>query len=269
MCLGTVSGLLCDITGVLAESCSEGDGAPIEGSIEAVQRLNEAGVKVKFLTNESQRTRQSLHQKLLRLGFCMKEEDIITPALAMAGILKQRSLTPHLLVHPNVLPDFGEPDQTKQPDCVVLGDAVDGFNYENLNEAFQVLDKSSSFPLFSLGKGKCYKEDGVRVLDVGPFTAALEFATERSAEVVGKPGPQFFLSGLEALGLGAEDRGLVVMVGDDVVSDVGGAQEAGMRGVLVRTGKFRKQDETHSSVTPTLVVDNLKALVDVILEAKA
>ena len=41
---------------------------------------------------------------------------------------------------------------------------------------------------------------------------------------------------MKALGLAAEE---VVMVGDDVVSDVGGAQKAGVRGVLVRTGKYR------------------------------
>ena len=29
------------------------------------------------------------------------------------------------------------------------------------------------------------------------------------------------------------------MIGDDIVSDVGGAQDCGIRGVEVRTGKFR------------------------------
>ena len=29
------------------------------------------------------------------------------------------------------------------------------------------------------------------------------------------------------------------MIGDDVVSDVGGAQRCGLAGVLVRTGKYR------------------------------
>ena len=29
------------------------------------------------------------------------------------------------------------------------------------------------------------------------------------------------------------------MIGDDLINDVGGAQSAGMCGVLVRTGKYR------------------------------
>ena len=192
--------------------------------------------QVKLITNESQRTQSSLHAKLTRLGVKVAEEDIITPALAMASIIKDRGLTPHLLVHPNVVADLGEVDPGKQPDCVVLGDAAQGFNYDNLNRAFRVLASQPSAPLFCLGKGKFYREDGQLDLDVGAFAAALEFTGEREAEVCGKPGVPFFKEGLKALGLAAEE---VVMVGDDVVSDVGGAQKAGVRGVLVRTGKYR------------------------------
>jgi len=53
--------------------------------------------------------------------------------------------------------------------------------------------------LFSLGKGKFYREDGDLTLDVGPFTAALEFATDRKAVVVGKPNPAFFMAALVAI----------------------------------------------------------------------
>jgi phospholysine phosphohistidine inorganic pyrophosphate phosphatase len=55
------------------------------------------------------------------------------------------------------------------------------------------------------------------------------------------------------------------MVGDDVMSDVGGAQAAGIRGVLVRSGKYTPADEIQTAVRPVLVLDNLAALVDIIL----
>jgi len=256
-----VEGVLCDITGVLAESSSDGDGVVVPGSIDAIKRLGDAGIKVKFVTNESARTRASLHAKLTRLGYIINMEDILTPALAMVVLLKEQQLRPHLLVHTNVMEDFGG-IETEDPNCVVLGDAMDEFSYTNLNTAFQVLLKSNSMPLFSLGKGKFYKEDTGLNLDVGPFTAALEFASERKAVICGKPDKTFFKAGLTALGLEAEK---VVMVGDDIVSDVGGAQSAGIRGVQVRTGKFRPSDENHVLVKPDLIVDNLKGLVDAIL----
>jgi len=54
-------------------------------------------------------------------------------------------------------------------------------------QAFKILMNTQG-DLYCLGKGKFYREDGEQTLDVGPFAAALEFATDRKAIVVGKPG---------------------------------------------------------------------------------
>lgn len=55
------------------------------------------------------------------------------------------------------------------------------------------------------------------------------------------------------------------MIGDDIIGDVQGAMDAGMRGVLVRTGKFRPEDENHPTIKPSGIVDNLASAVDMIL----
>ena len=93
-------------------------------------------------------------------------------------------------------------------------------------------------------------------LDVGPFAAALEFATEKSSKVIGKPAREFFLTALNDIGCATNEA---IMIGDDIVSDVGGAQECGIQGVLVRTGKYRSTDENHPKVTPDLIVNNAGA----------
>jgi len=49
------------------------------------------------------------------------------------------------------------------------------------------------------------------------------------------------------------------MVGDDVVSDVGGALASGLRGVLVRTGKFRDED-VRGQVHPDAGIDSIADL---------
>jgi ribonucleotide monophosphatase NagD (HAD superfamily) len=95
-------------------------------------------------------------------------------------------------------------------------------------------------------------EDGL-TLDAGPFVAALEHASGREAVVVGKPSASFF--GLAAESLGVPPARIAV-VGDDAQADVGGAQAAGLRGVLVRTGKFRADELARSGVRPDAILDS-------------
>ncbi|GBL78075.1 Phospholysine phosphohistidine inorganic pyrophosphate phosphatase [Araneus ventricosus] len=252
-----VKGILLDITGVLYES---GDGA-IKGSVEAIEKLRHSKIPFRFVTNETQRTRPDLVAKLKSIGFSISESEIFSPGVATSAYLKQKNLRPFLLVHPELLPEFSDCDQTS-PNCVVIGDAADDFSYENMNKAFQLLLKSENPILISMGKGKYYKENGEIVMDLGGFTAALEFAVGTEAKVIGKPSPDYFLSALKDIGTSPSEA---VMVGDDINSDVHAAQKCGMKGVLVKTGKFRESDLTHPVVKPDAVVDNLAHFVDSLL----
>ncbi|HYA80225.1 MAG TPA: HAD hydrolase-like protein, partial [Methylocystis sp.] len=99
-------------------------------------------------------------------------------------------------------------------------------------------------------------------LDAGPFIAALEYASNREAQVLGKPARMFFDLAVEGLQRPAENA---AMIGDDAEADVGGAMAAGLMGVLVRTGKYRPGQEALLSHRPTLVADNLQAAVDQLL----
>ena len=120
--------------------------------------------------------------------------------------------------------------------------------------------------LYSLGKGKFYREDGELTLDVGPFTAALEFAIEKDAVVIGKPAADFFLTALSDIAMmNGCNPDEAIVIGDDIIGDVGGAQNCGIQGVLVRTGKYRPSDENHSRVTPDCIVDNLAHFVNILL----
>ncbi|XP_059142556.1 phospholysine phosphohistidine inorganic pyrophosphate phosphatase-like [Physella acuta] len=255
-----IKGVILDITGVLKEGGSNG-GTAVANSIEALNRLQDSGLAIRFCTNETTVTRSTLVDILRKLGFTIDEKKVFPPIPAMCCILRERNLRPHLLVHPDALPDFDGIDQT-DPNCVIIGDATHQFSYENMNKAFQCLMKLEKPILFALGKGKYYQEDGELVLDVGPFLKALEYATDVRAEIVGKPSPSFYKTVLLDMGL---DPSEVVMVGDDIVGDVGGAQSCGMAGVLVRTGKFRKQDENHPDVKPDAIMDNLAQFVDKLL----
>ncbi|MCH7548810.1 MAG: HAD-IA family hydrolase [Candidatus Krumholzibacteriota bacterium] len=103
-------------------------------------------------------------------------------------------------------------------------------------------------------------EDGL-ALDIGAFVAGLEYATGKEAILVGKPNPLLFLSALSDLGVNPGDA---IMVGDDINSDIGGAQAAGIRGVLVRTGKYRAELVAESGVEPDAVIDSVAQLCELI-----
>lgn len=55
------------------------------------------------------------------------------------------------------------------------------------------------------------------------------------------------------------------MIGDDLYGDVKGAQTCGLRGVQLRTGKFRPEWESHPEVTPDAICNNLAEAIELIL----
>ena len=98
-----------------------------------MKSLERAKIPVRFVTNETQKTRKSLVEMLHSLGYEMRLEQVFPPALAMASIIKSEKLTPYCLVHPNCLDDLiNETPDPEVHDSVILGDAVDGFDYKVL-----------------------------------------------------------------------------------------------------------------------------------------
>jgi HAD superfamily hydrolase (TIGR01458 family) len=137
-------------------------------------------------------------------------------------------------------------------DAVIAGDLGDRWDYEVLNRAFRRLMDGAE--LIALQKNRYWETSEGISLDAGPFVAALEYATGREAEVLGKPSDAFFQLALSELGVGAD---AVAMVGDDVEADVGGAMDAGLAGILVRTGKYREDQVRASGIEPTATVDSI------------
>jgi HAD superfamily hydrolase (TIGR01458 family) len=156
------------------------------------------------------------------------------------------------MVSPGVLEDFAGIENTDEsPDAVVVGDIGEQFGYSRLNRAFRLLLGGACF--VTLARNRYYRAADGLVLDQGPFVAALEYACGREAVLVGKPSPEFFRPALELLGVSAEKTAIV---GDDLDVDVGGGQACGLRGILVRTGKFRQDELERSSVRPDAVIDS-------------
>ncbi len=252
-----IKGLLIDLSGTI----HVGKNA-IPGALEAVRRLQRERVPFRFVTNTSRETRAMLHRELIELGLDVPAEYLFTAPLAVRRYLEQERLRPFLLINPNLEPDFAGLNRD-DPNVVVVGYARHAFTYASMNRAFRLLMEGA--PLIAIGKTRYYQaEDGLD-LDTGPFVAALEYAADTRALVMGKPSRQFFLAAADELGCRPAET---VMIGDDADSDGCGALAAGLSAVLVRTGKYRPGDEEKAGCKGIVTAEDFGAAVEIILAGK-
>lgn len=250
--------VLFDMDGVLYNSES-----PIAGAVETLAWVRSRGIAHLFVTNTTSRSRAVLAAKLARFGIPGGEDDILTPTVAAAAWLRANApgAALALFVREAARADFDGlrllPDDAEHgADFVVIGDLGTHWDFRTLNRAFRLLHHNPAARLIALGMTRYWlAADGIS-LDVAPFVAALEHATGRRPEVFGKPAANFFHAAAARLGLPPCD---VLMVGDDVDADVGGAMAAGLKGALVRTGKFCPTD-LDGPVRPDAVLDSVADL---------
>jgi len=254
-----INGVLLDLSGVIYVG-----NQVLPGAIEAISRLREAGLPMRFLTNTTRTPKKGILDRIRSMGIHIAGDELFTPAEAACNWLTQHKRSPHLLIHPNLAEDFQglAPYEAK---AVLIGDAGDAFTFDVLNSAFRELMGEAEF--LALATNRTFKDaDGELSLDAGAFVAALEFSSQRKAKALGKPSADFFSAALASMDCVA---GEAVMVGDDAEMDVSGALSAGLaHGVLVRTGKYLKGAEMSVDPKPTAVVDDLPAAVEWIMERR-
>ncbi|KAK7095941.1 haloacid dehalogenase-like hydrolase domain-containing protein 2 isoform X2 [Littorina saxatilis] len=237
------------------------DDTEIPGSLDALERLRKSDVNIKFVTNTTKESKRVLHERLCQLGFTIAADEIFTSLTAARKLIEQKNVRPLLMVDDKALEDF-EGIPRENPNAVVVGLAPDKFDYNTMNAAFRLMLDGA--PLIAIHKARYYKRKDGLALGPGPFVTALEYSTDRKAEVVGKPEAAFFLEAVKDFGC---DAAQCVMIGDDARDDVGGAQKCGMKGVLVKTGKYRPGDENTIGPPPAHVANDFAAAVDFILSS--
>jgi phospholysine phosphohistidine inorganic pyrophosphate phosphatase len=253
-------GVLIDLDGVIWEGDNVVPGAPA-----TVEWLNAQGIPHVFVTNTTSRPRRLIAAKLARLGIAAEAGQILTPPLAARQWLAANVEGPVLLLVPPAteedFPGLAVADRSgalADVGAIVVGDIGDAWSYALLNKAFRLLMRESPPRLLALGMTRYWRAaDGLR-LDVGPFIKALEHAAGCKAVVLGKPSAEFFAIALDRIGCEASET---VMIGDDIQADVRAAQDVGLKGVLVKTGKFRPQDLAGPAM-PDATLDSIAGLPD-------
>ena len=241
-------GFLFDLDGVFYQS-----GKPLPGAIETLIYLRKNKIPFRFLTNTTIKNRSSLQEKLSGIGLvCAKNEIISAGYVGIDFLRKKGSPSCRFFITENLKQDYIEfEEDLENPEVIVIGD-FDEWTYDLLNEAFYHVMNGAE--IIALHKGKYYKVDSGLRMDAGGFVAALEFSTGKESQLVGKPNKAFFQCALDDLKLVPEE---VVMIGDDLINDINGAQNLGIPGILVKTGKYHEGMIESSKIDPDGLIDSI------------
>jgi HAD superfamily hydrolase (TIGR01458 family) len=234
---------------------------PVEGARECLERMEGSGYDYRFVSNSTRRCRSSVARRLKSLGYNIDERRIFTPSLAAIDHMKKAATERcFLLTAGDVHRDFEDAGiivTDRHVDFVVVGDAGERFTFESLNRAMRLILDGAD--ILALEKDRYWMESDGLVLSTGPFVAALEYATGKRAQLMGKPSKHFFRLALDDMGATPKDA---AMIGDDILTDVLGAQSMGMKGILVKTGKYRSDEAAASGVKPDLLLDSFADLLE-------
>jgi HAD superfamily hydrolase (TIGR01458 family) len=141
------------------------------------------------------------------------------------------------------------------PDAIVLGDMGQLFTFELLNRLFNEAINGSQ--IVAMHKNRYWKSAMGLTIDLGVFVAALEYASGKSVAVMGKPHPNMFWLAIQLWNVPPDS---VFVIGDDIEGDILGAKTAGMKSVLVKTGKFREDVLAQSKTKPDYIIESVANL---------
>jgi glycerol 3-phosphatase-2 len=236
----------------------------IPGSPEALAELRTAGKTLSFLTNDGRRSPEEYVQKLWSLGLRASLEEVVTVGAAIQFALAGRlpGATAYVIGSAAIFRHVAESghrivngtEQATSADVVVVA-GHDDFRFSELRDATQAVLAGAE--LIAAGRDRTFPVAGGLWPATGAIVAALEYATERTARIVGKPDPLIFKAALDRVGPGP-----ALMIGDRLDSDLAGAAAAGIDGAIVLTGvTTRQQAEAATEPAPVAIGDDLGKLV--------
>lgn len=249
--------LLFDLDGVLFLGSR-----PIPRAGEVVAALRRAGKRVVFVTNNSSRKPEAVAAHLNRMGIEAQAEEVETSALTTATLLAARGIGSAFVVGEEGIRTAlfeagihvleGEPAEA---DAVVVG-FDRGVDYDTLRIASVLVAAGSAF-VATNADASYPAADGTKWPGAGALVAAIETASGRRAEVVGKPKSPILLAALERGG-----GGRPLVIGDRLDTDIAGAGALGWESALVLTGISTQEEAEEAGWRPTFVLPDVSALVD-------
>ena len=249
---------LSDMDGVLVH-----EGRPVPGADVFIKKLSESGKKFRVLTNNSIYTQRDLSVRLAAAGLEVPAESIWTSALATAQFLDDQrpggsayvigeaGLTTALHQVGYVLTDL-------DPDYVVLGETRT-YSFTQITRAIRLIEGGARFIATNPDPVGPSTEGSLPAC--GAVAAMITKATDVDPYFVGKPNPRMMRSALNEIEAHSETT---AMIGDRMDTDIVCGMEAGLYTILVLTGVMQRDQIDRFPYRPSLVVDSVADLVDLI-----
>jgi HAD superfamily hydrolase (TIGR01450 family) len=238
---------------------------PTPGASEVIATLRASGKHILFLTNDPRFGPAKFVEKLAGFGIAAKEAEMLPVARAVAEALVARGLvgrTACVIGNPLMAAEVAavgltvlDGDAAAEAEVVVVG-TDDSIGYHDLRRAATAARRGG--PFFAANRDPHFPMPGGPWPGNGAILAAVEVASERRAEVIGKPERGMFEAALRLL----PPEARCLMVGDRLDADVIGGTEAGMATAVVLTGTTRREDLAGAVPRPTYVLDDLRGLLD-------
>lgn len=251
-----IKGIIFDIDGTLILN-----GQPLLGAIGTVALLRKVGILLRFITNTTAKTAEQLGSSLRAWGFDIQDNEIMTSVTACLQFIDKNypDQAGFLAIPKTLAPQFTKIKQTKDnPTFVVLGDLDKAFDYAILNQVFNYMRTGAQ--LITFHRNLYFFRENKTWLDSGAFTFALEQTTGQKALVTGKPAPAIFEIAVASMELNKNE---VIVVGDDVLTDIQGAKNAGLTGYLVATGKFKPEQLNEYHINPEHHLRNIEDILNI------
>lgn len=252
----TIAGLILDLDGTVYRGES-----PVEGAPEFIRRLKAEGMPYLFATNRANRAPETIAAKLRGYGLDCSADQVMTAATATALYLKPKGT--FFAVGEDALrqalSEAGFEETGERPDYVVVG-LDHGLTYQKLNTAVRAV----------LGGAKFVATNPDLLIQVGPDTfdigngsivAAIAAATGREPLVIGKPHAPLLEASLERLRLPRES---VLVVGDNLETDIEGGRRAGFRTAALFTGISKPSDVERLGIRPDYQASGYDELAEIV-----
>jgi HAD superfamily hydrolase (TIGR01450 family) len=214
------------------------------GAAEAIAELREDGKRVAFATNNSFSGTEDFVTRLWGLGVRASLADVVTVGGAVQHLLAEtRHGRPAYVIgteamHRHVaeagLKLMNGTDLASRAEVVVVASSLE-WHYDDVRNATLAISRGADF--LATGRDPTYPQPDGDWPGIGATVAALEYATGRTATIVGKPEPQLMLTALDRLG-----EGRTLVVGDRLDSDVAAAAAAQLDAALVLSGGSTQAD---------------------------